>query len=245
MATTQYLVDYDYWLDEATLHAAMGHLLVFVPGPRDAQVRVTVYFEDRDPASFELTARGGTSTETNYTRWPVEANTRFALRVESSEPAVCQATIGWNNAGNDYTVGAKTRSPHGVRECARSYMAIPQLSREWYLADGLVIDNPAQVWVRESEWALVLNPHDEPAEVTLNLCYTQAERSQHTLHVPSQRLRALPLDDLVQRNRHYGAYFAADRPVAAQWMRVVKWDEQSEIMAFWSVPCVPGPLAGA
>jgi hypothetical protein len=244
MQSTHYLIDYDYWLDETTLYASMGHLLVFVPGPRDAQVQVTVYYEDHDPASFVMNARAGASTETNYTQWPVSPNTRFALRVESSEPAVCQSTIGWNNAGNDYTVGAKTQSPHGVRECARSYMAIGQLSREWYLADGLVIDNPTRIWVRESEWAFVLNPHAQPAEVTLDLRYTQDEVARHVLYVPAQRLHVLALDDLVQRNRHYGAHFAADRPVAAQWMRVVKWDDQSEIMTFWSVPCVSGPLAG-
>jgi hypothetical protein len=244
MPSTQYLADYDYWLDETTRHASMGHLLVFVPGPRPAQVAVTVYFEDRDPAAFTLTAPGGASTETNYTKWPVAPNTRFALRVESSEPAVCQATIGWNNAGNDYSVGAKTLSPQGVRECARSYLALTQLSREWYLADGLVIDNPGRIWVRESEWAFVLNPQMEPVEVTLHLCYAQDEVVAHRLQVPGQRLRVLALDDLVQRNRHYGAYFAADRPVAAQWMRVVKWDDQSEVMTFWSVPCVPGPLTG-
>jgi hypothetical protein len=216
MSSTHYLIDHDYRLDEATRHASMGHLLVFVPGPRDAQVEVTVYFEDHDPASFALAARAGASTETNYSQWPVSPNTRFALRVESSEAVVCQATIGWNNAGNDYTVGAKTLSPHGVRECARSYLAISQLSREWYLADGLVLDNPARIWVRESEWAFVLNPHAQPAAVTLELCYTQDEVARHTLDVPGQRLRVLALDDLVQRNRHYGVRLAADRAVAAQ-----------------------------
>jgi hypothetical protein len=121
-------------------------------------------------------------------------------------------------------------------------MSILHLSQHWYLADGLVIDNPARLWVRESEWAFVLNPHLQPAEVTLDLCYSLEERGRHTFHVPGQRLHVLAMDELVQRNRHYGVYFAANRPVAAQWMRVVKWDDLSEIMTFWSVACVPGPL---
>lgn len=240
MAHTHYLIDFDYWLDEKALHASMGHLLVYNPGSQGAQVETTIYFEDREPASFSLSAAGGTSTETNYTKWPVKPNSRFALAVQSPVPVVCQATIGWNNAGNDYTTGAKTHSPHGVRECARSYHAITQLGRDWYLADGLVLDNPARIWVRESEWLFVLNPGDAPANVTVTMQYRRDDIGKHQVTVAPRRLAVVYMDDLVQRNQHYGAHIAADQPVAAQWMRVVKWDDASETMAFWSVPCVVG-----
>ena len=240
MAKTHYLIDYDYWLDQETLQASMGHLLVYVPGAQGAQATVIVYFEDRDPATFELTAPAGTSTESNYAKWPVTPNSRFALQVDTSEAAVCQATIGWNNSANDYSTGAKTNSAHGVRECARSYMAITQLSQDWYLADGLVLDNPSQIWVRESEWVFVLNPGEQPAQVVFTMQYAADEVDEHRMLVPGRRLGVLYLDDIVRRNRHYGMHITADHPVAAQWMRVVKWDDDSETMTFWSVPCASG-----
>ena len=50
------------------------------------------------------------------------------------------------------------------------------------------------------------------------------------------------MDEIVRRNAHYGAHFRGDREVAAQWLRSVNWNECDELMAYWSVPCVPGPL---
>jgi hypothetical protein len=238
---THYLIDYDYLLDEKSLFASMGHLLVFNPGPRDAHTTITLYFEDREPDTFSFLAPAGQSSETNYDKWPVQPNSRFALQVESPEPVACQATIGWNNSKNNYTPGAPTHSPHGVRECAKSYMAISQLSREWYLPDGIVIDMPERMWVRESEWAILLNPGDQPAQVTMKLHYTGI--IEHQIEVPARRLRWLYMDDLARRNAHYGVHFESSQPIAAQWLRTVKWSEESELMAYWSVPCIAGPLA--
>ena len=60
--------------------------------------------------------------------------------------------------------------------------------------------------------------------------------------VPPQRLRVVHMDEIVRRNAHYGAHFRSDREVAAQWVRTVNWNDGDELMAYWSVPCVPGPL---
>jgi hypothetical protein len=237
---THYLLDHEYLSDESTLHASMGHLLVFNPGEHDAELSLTLFFEEQEPRTFSAPAPAGVSRESNYTSWPVEPNTCFALRVESSAPVVCQSTVGWNNSGNDYAPSARTHSPNGVRECAKSYMAITQLAQEWYLADGLVIDTP-HAYVRESEWAIVLNPGDAPATVTLTFFYEP--RQQHTINVPPRRLRRVRMDDIARHNTHYGMRISSDCPVAAQWLRTVKWSDDSELMAYWSVPCVPGPLA--
>jgi hypothetical protein len=161
--------------------------------------------------------------------------------VESPEPVVCQSTNGWNNTGNDYTLNARTLSPGGVRECAKSYMAITQLGQDWYVADGIVIDRPDQLWIRESEWAVLLNPQDEPARLTLSLYHD--EISTHPVEVPARRLKCVYMDDIIQRNVHYGVHFHSDQPIAAQWLRAVMWNDRPELMAFWSAPCVPGPLS--
>jgi len=237
---THYLIDHEYRFDKETLHATMGHLLVYNPGERDTEVTVTIYFEECEPESFSLAAPAKQSVETNYANWPVQPGQRFALKVESPLPVVCQSTNGWNVTANDYSLKAATKSPKGVRECALSYMAITGLSTDWYTADGLVIDRPDSVYIRESEWAFILNPGDEAAKVTLH--FDTAEPRQYKVEVPARRVISLYIDDIVQRNKHYGVHFRSDRPIAAQWRRHVNWNDNPELMAFWSAPCVPGPL---
>lgn len=239
--TTHYLIDHEFMVDEASGFAQMGHLLAFNPGTHDARLRITLYFEDREPEAFELTAPAGKSIETNYAHWPIEPNTRFALGVESDQPIACQSTVGWNNSGNDYTPNAKTKTKDGVRESVKSYMAITQLGNEWFLPDGIVIDAPQRMYVRESEWALLLNPGDETAQVRMALYYDDV--SEHLLEVQPRRLKWVYLDDIARRNVHYGAHFQSDRPIAVQWLREVRWNDRSDLMGYWSVPCVMAPLS--
>jgi hypothetical protein len=90
--------------------------------------------------------------------------------------------------------------------------------------------------VRESEWAIVLNPNDAPARLELALFYRWLTRT-HAIEVAPRRLRAIKLDDLVLRpNLHYGVRVASDRPVGVQWRRAVYWHDGSELMTFWSLP---------
>src|SRR5262245_10261283 len=95
-----YLIDHEYLRDETALFGSMGHLLIFNPGPLDAQVDITLYFEEREPETFPFLAPAGQSSETNYEKWPVQPNSRFALKVESPVPVACQSTVGWNNSQN-------------------------------------------------------------------------------------------------------------------------------------------------
>ncbi len=237
---TYYLIDHEYVVDEAKGYGEFGHLLAFNPGPRDAELTVTLFFEDREPVSFLFSAPAGKSSETNYAKWPVRPNTRFALRVESPVPLVCQSTNGWNVTLNDYSPHAPTKSPLGVRETAKSYMAITRLAQEWFVADGIVIDMPDRMYVRESEWAVLLNPGDVPVQVTMALHYDDV--AEHRLSVPARRLKVVYMDDIARRNSHYGVRWTSDQPIAVQWLRAVLWNDRDEVMAFWSVPCVPGPL---
>lgn len=241
---THYLIDFTYERDPATRAATEGHLVVFNPSSRAADLSIIVYFEDREPKQVRLRARPGASTESNFSDWPVAPGQRFALAVTSSDPVVAQATIGWNNVGNDGAPGAHTDDGGRPREAVASYTAIPDLATRWYLADGIVIDRPSELWIRESEWAVMLNPGDAPARVDLGLFF-RFFKSSHTIEVPARRVRAIRMDDLVPlRNRHYGVRFASDVPIAAQWRRTVNWYDSPELMSFWSVPCVPlTPLA--
>lgn len=238
--TTHYLIDHSYIEDDKTGFGEFGHLLAFNPGRRDAHLKLTFYFTDGEPATGEMIAHAGKSSESNYGKWPVKPGQRFALAVESDEPIMCQSTIGWNVTKNDYAPNAATQSPLGVRETAKSYCALTELNRNWYTADGIVIDMPRQMYVRESEWAILLNPNDAPAKVTLHLHYDDV--LSHTVEVPARRVLWVFMDEIARKNSHYGVHFESTLPIAAQWLRTVNWNDRDEIMAYWDAPCVPGPL---
>jgi hypothetical protein len=239
---THYLIDHNFVQDEDKLYGEFGHLLAFNPGKQDADLKLTFYFLDREPVDMHMVAKAGESTETNYAKWPVQPGTRFALKVESSQPVACQSTVGWNVTLNSYDPNAKTKSPGGIREAVKSYMSITALNTDWYLPDGIVIDNPKGIYVHESEWALILNPGDQPANVKLALHYKDVD--VHTVSVAARRLAAVHMDEIARKNSHYGVHFQSDQPVAVQWLRTVSWYNRDELMGYWSVPCVPGPLEG-
>lgn len=243
---THYLIDFTYVKDPATRAATEGHLVVFNPGSTPAALDVTFYFEDREPERRQLSAGAGASTESNFDSWPVRPGDRFAIAVTSSVPVVAQATIGWNNVSNDSAPNARASDGGRPREAVTSYMAIPTLAERWYLADGIVIDDPKDLWIRESEWAVLLNPGETAAKVELALFFKVFTRS-HTVEVPPRRVRRFRMDDLVTlRNKHYGVRFASNVPIAAQWHRTVEWYDSHELMSFWSLPCIPlGPTATA
>jgi hypothetical protein len=157
---------------------------------------------------------------------------------------IAQATIAWDNTGGSLATGALTKSPTGVREAATSYMAIPRLADRWYLADGLVIDNPTKLWVRETESTIVLNPGDEDATVRLSTFYRPFTRHQG-VQVPARRVVSVRMDDLAFANHHYGLRVTSDHPVAVQSRRVVYWNGSPDVMTFWSTPCVALPSAAA
>ncbi len=121
-------------------------------------------------------------------------------------------------------------------------MSITALNKEWFLPDGIVIDNPNGIYVHESEWALILNPGDQAANVKLALHYKDVD--VHSVNVPARRLKAVHMDEIARKNSHYGVHFQSDQPVAVQWLRTVSWYNRDELMGYWSVPCVAGPLEG-
>lgn len=237
---THYLIDQEYLIDKQNLFATMGHLLVFNPGDRNADLQVTLYFETEQPKTFSLKAPAKTSTESNYATWPIKPppNTVFAIKVESSEPVICQSTLGWTNTDNNYDPKATTKSPKGIRETAKSYMAINQLSKDWYVPDGIVINNPDKLWIKESEWATILNPGSQDTEVNLIIYYGK-KNIQKKVTLPAKRVQRIFMDNLVKHNQNYGARIMSDRPTAVQWLRTVKWHDSPELMANWSVPAVP------
>lgn len=240
--STQYLIDYHWEIDEQKLFGTSLHLLTFNPSRRDATLDVTVYHEDREPDKVALSAVAGKSNESNYSKWPVQRGERFALKIDSSEPVVCQCTVAWNNSLNHYAPGSETHAPEGLRECAWTYTAHRELNTDWYAADCIVINNSAAMYVKEVEWVIVLNPGNRPAGVKLELHYGDGSIAEHPVEVGARRLKAVCVDDIGRQNAHYGLYVRSDTPVAVQSARGFYWYDRPDLMNYWTVPCVPGPL---
>jgi hypothetical protein len=246
---THYLIDFEYGIDKVTGFGRIPHLSVFNPGTQDAQLSITAFYMDRAPNSFELTIPAQTSFENSAEAWPVPFNSRFALKVESTQPVIVQGTQGWNNTANDYSWNGLPTTSNIRRETAKSYMALNSLAKECYIADGLLIDAQEHIWIKETEDLILFNPNKQDLTVTIYIYY--GERSvtrfeipldipvlKKTLQVPAERMDVIPLNKLVRANWHYGARITGDLPFAAHWLRMVYWYDQSELMSEWSVPCV-------
>lgn len=247
MSTMSYLIVQDFHISKESGYATMGHLLVFNPVDRDANLKVTFYYEDEEPTETSLIAKALRTNEWNWDNLNnLRKYKRFAMRIISNEPVVTQATIGWNNKLNDYSSFAK----NGERECANSYLGITQLSKIWYYADGIVIDSP-EIWVRESEWNIILNPTYKPAKIMMTLFFRDGNIQNMEYAIQARRILWIYMDDVVaKRNILYGTKIKSTEPIAAQHLRVVYWTGKKEnaywtdipIMAFWSVPFTPSPL---
>jgi hypothetical protein len=72
---------------------------------------------------------------------------------------------------------------------------------------------PEHMYVRESEWAILLNPNDAQAKVTLHLHYDDVE--DHTVEVPARRVLWVLMDEIARKNKHYGVHFESDLPIGA------------------------------
>lgn len=251
-----YLLDLEHVDDAERGIATESHVLVFNPGSEPARLVATVYFEARAPERLTIVADPARNTDLRTERFPARAGERFAVRLESDRPVACQATVGWTNTRGDYRPAAVSREPEGQREVARSYLSTRALATDWLVVDGVVLDAPDELWIRESEWALLLNPNPDEAAVTLELYYPRSSSWKRRIRdglegrqtidvvVPGERLVVLALDARVRPNTQYSVHARSDRPVALHWLREVRWNDRDVPMTSWSVAGVPLADAG-
>ena len=231
--TVHYLLDYQRVGPENS-----GHLCVFNPSAQPCDLKLTFFSCEQAPIHQQLVARGQATSEWNFEDWPMAPQGRFALKVESPVPVICQATLGWTNSQGDYSPGARSKQGGAARETATSYLATTQLARSWMVADGILLDMPDKLFIREDEHLIVLNPNPEATELQLQLAQ-DGKLQRKTFQLPGQRLWVHALTDHAPVNRHYGVHVQTRLPVAAQWRRQVFWNQGSELMAFWSIPMQP------
>jgi hypothetical protein len=156
------------------------------PGDAPAAVQVMVYFTERPPTTYDLTAPPGRSTlvELHRLEPALPRNEPFGLRVASDRPIVAQTT--------QYEFRAFERLP----EAAGSQVLYPgPLSdeREWYFADGYTSDGTGQRMWYEHERLYVLNPGDEEARLEVTT-YSERDAASLQYWVAPRRLHVLPFD---------------------------------------------------
>lgn len=236
-----YLLYNNYFEDERTHTGHFGHYLLFNPWDEDVEANVTIYYQDKEPESFSLPAYAGVTNESNFRSWGViKPGRRFASRIQSKIPLICQHTGGWNNLMNNHAPLKEVRPD--PRETVISYTAITRLSNDWYHPDCIVIDMPDKVWLRESEWIILLNPGVEKARANIEMIFSKDQKNVYEAEIAPMTFKFIQMDDITKKNVHYGVHVRSDKLIAAQWYRTINWYTKDELMAHWSVPMVPAPL---
>ena len=127
-----------------------------------------------------------------------------------------------------------TRGMHSV-------ICSDRLSTINYYADGLVLDNPG-VRLKEPEWAFILNPNEVAADVKLYAHYADGQIVTYDFCVPAERVLPVLMDELVRKNKLFGAKYVSSVPVAVQQTRLIEEEDRMTIRSCYSVMAIPGPL---
>ena len=115
-----------------------------------------------------------------------------------------------------------------------SVICSTKLSKTNYYADAFVIDVPGQR-LKEPEWAFLLNPNKEAAEVTLHAFYNDGKKINYKFHVEPERVLPLFMDEIIRKNKLFGAKYTSSVPIAIQQTRLIEEEDRYTIRACFSV----------
>ncbi len=199
---------------------------IYNPSKKAADLHFTFYYEDCPPTEMTLTVKPETGINRHLLSCKeVLQNHRFGAKIESTEPTVVQITTGYY--GLDDKEDWYTHAMHSV-------ICSTRLSKTNYYADALVIDHPGQR-LKEPEWAFLLNPNKEAAEVKLHAYYANGARKIYPFHIEPERVLPVFMDELVIKNMIYGAKYTSNIPIAVQETRLIEEMDRHTIRACFSV----------
>ena len=232
MSRLHYFVD-GYLLEAPGPNRQSTWVCMFNPSTRDAKLRFTFYYEDAAPTtmSHQVPAGRGQSLHL-YACKEVHRDKRFGAKIETSEPMVIQITTGYY--GVEDRADWYTRAMHSV-------ICGDRLSTINYYADGLVIDRTGQR-LKEPEWAFLLNPNKTAADVTLYAYYNDGNKTTYSFFVPPERILPVFMDELVIKNKLFGAKYVSNVPIAIQQTRLIEEEDRQTIRACFSVMAKPAPM---
>lgn len=199
---------------------------LFNPSPEAAEVCFTFLYEDCPSTEMKLTVSAKTGINRHLLSCKeVLQNHRFGAKIETSQNMVIQITTGYY--GLDDKVDWYTRAMHSV-------ICGTKLSKTLYYADALVIDRPGQR-LKEPEWAFLVNPNKDAAEVRLYAYYGDGTKKVYPFHVEPERVLPIFMDKLVIKNQIFGAKYISSIPIAIQQTRLIEEEDRHTIRACFSV----------
>jgi hypothetical protein len=233
LSTINYIADGYELLKKDSPNMQSVWICLFNPTKHDADLRATFYYEEQEPTQTKLQV----PSECRRTLHTADCkeivkNKRYGVRILSTEPIVVQSTVGYYEPEDKrdwYTRGMT------------STLSAIALSKVWYYADGIIIDQPNQR-LKESEWAFVLNPNKKDTTVTFTAYYDDQTSDSFKFTAPTERLKIVFLDDILPKNKSYGARLVSTEPIVVQEVREI-WEEDRILKrTAFSVMSFPWPL---
>ena len=225
MSQVHYFGD-GYLLEQDNDIRQSAWVCMFNPAAREAVLDFTFYYADAAPTSMTLKVPPKTGMNRHLLECKeILKNHRFGARIVSSENMVVQITTGYYGVEDKHDW--YTHAMHSV-------ICGTKLSKTNYYADALVIDRPGNR-LKEPEWAFLLNPNKEAAEVKLYAYYGKGKPKVYPFHVGAERVLPVFMDELVVKNQIYGAKYVSSVPIAVQETRLIEEEDRHTIRACFSV----------
>jgi hypothetical protein len=203
------------------------------PGPNDAHITLTVYYESLPPREHALTlgARRARNLGLHGVPHLLERNLLYGVRVRSNVPVLAQNTRGEYEPDDPVTnaMGSTILTPGPLTD----------KDKELYYVDGIILTGGV---LEESEWLSVLNPGLEDAEIRLTIYYGDKEPGSYAFLVPAERVRTVKMDDLdvVPKNQLFSVRIESSVPVAAEEVRrAYEKGHYSCARSMFTVMCIP------
>jgi hypothetical protein len=232
MSRIHYFAD-GYLLEAEGPNRQSTWVCMYNPSKRKATLKFTFYYEDVEPTTMVRTMPPESGRNMHLLgHEEVLCDKRFGAKIETSEPMVIQITTGYY--GVEDRADWYTRGMHSV-------ICGDRLARVNYYADALVIDQEGQR-LREPEWAFILNPNRSAADVTLYAYYGDGSCATYDFRVASERVLPIFMDELVVKNKLFGAKYVSSVPVAIQETRLILEEDRETIRSCFSVMAKPEPL---
>jgi hypothetical protein len=215
-----------YLLEKENEVRQSAWVCMFNPSAREAKLDFTFYYENSSPTTMTMKVAPKTGVNRHLLEVKeIHQNQRFGAKILSSENMVIQITTGYYGLEDKHDW--YTRAMHSV-------ICGTKLSKTNYYADALVIDRPGNR-LKEPEWAFLLNPNKEAAEVKLHAYYGKGTKKVYPLHVGAERVLPVFMDELVIKNAIYGAKYVSSVPIAVQETRLIEEEDRHTIRACFSV----------
>jgi hypothetical protein len=215
-----------YLLEKDNEIRQTAYACIFNPSNQEAVLDYTFYYEDAAPTTMTMKVPPKVGINKHLTECKeIHLNKRFGGRIVSSENIVVQITTGYYGVEDKHDW--YTRAMHSV-------ICSTKLSKTNYYADALVIDRPGNR-LKEPEWAFLLNPNKEAADVKLYAYYGNGVKKVYPFHIEPERVLPIFMDMLVIKNQIFGAKYVSTIPIAIQETRLIEEEDRHTIRACFSV----------